>query len=242
MRVIIFLCAILFGISTQAQKKVTFKAEDDTEITADLYEASPDAPVILLCHQAKSSRGEYKNIAPRFVEMGYTCLAIDQRSGETMNGVENETNNFAEERKQPTAFIYSEQDIVAGIMYLFNKYEKKVIVVGSSYSASQAMMVATNNRKVKAVIAFSPGEYFEDFKVEDAVVGIRCPVFVTGSKAEMPEVKKLASKIDPNKVSIFEPKGAGKHGASVLDPINSSDSEEYWKAVKAYIENLKEEE
>ena len=48
-----------------------------------------NAPVLVLFHQAGWSRGEYREIAPKLNELGYICLAIDQRSGKGVNGVAN---------------------------------------------------------------------------------------------------------------------------------------------------------
>ena len=66
-------------------------------MVADLYRQSlgADAPLIVLCHQAGGSRGEYREIAPRLNKLGYQCLAIDQRAGGQVKGVVNETYRAA---------------------------------------------------------------------------------------------------------------------------------------------------
>lgn len=46
--------------------------------------------MILLFHQAGSSKAEYATISPRLVAAGYSALAIDQRSGGELFG-SNET-------------------------------------------------------------------------------------------------------------------------------------------------------
>lgn len=235
MKLLFALLILGLSFTVQSQQTIKLLAEDNTEITGDLYDAGPNAPIILLCHQAGSSRGEYKNIAPRLVNMGYTCLAIDQRSGETMNGVENETYKFAVKRKQPTEYVYSEQDIVAGVDYLFEKYGKKVTIIGSSYSASQALMVVTQTDHIQSIIAFSPGEYFQDLGVGNFIQYITIPVFATGAKNELNEVELLVGGLNPDRLSVFRPQGTGIHGARALDPKQCEDSEEYWKAVIAFL-------
>jgi len=60
---------------------IEFPSKDGLMITADSYEMLPGKGFILLCHQADFSRGEYTETAKRLNEMGYNCLAIDQRSG-----------------------------------------------------------------------------------------------------------------------------------------------------------------
>ncbi|WP_424352380.1 hypothetical protein, partial [Lutimonas sp.] len=66
---------------------INFKASDGVTVTADLYMPhKTSAPFILLYHQAGYSRGEYLSIAPQLNAMGFNCLAVDQRSGDKVNG------------------------------------------------------------------------------------------------------------------------------------------------------------
>src|SRR5258708_1075358 len=75
---------------------ITFTAPDGVRVFADYYPVegkapSKTAPVILLCHQAGSNRGEYATIAPMLTKLGFAALAVDQRSGGTSWGRINET-------------------------------------------------------------------------------------------------------------------------------------------------------
>ena len=71
---------------------ITFSSADDTQLTADVYAPHDKSnPFIVLCHQAGWSRGEYRDIAPKLNQLGFNCMAIDQRSGEAVNDVANET-------------------------------------------------------------------------------------------------------------------------------------------------------
>jgi len=58
---------------------ITFKSVDDLLITADRYtpHTSNSTPLIVLFHQAGSSRGEYSEIAPRLNKLGFNCIAVD---------------------------------------------------------------------------------------------------------------------------------------------------------------------
>ena len=75
-----------------AQETIEYSAKDGLEITADLYEAPESDTFILLFHQAGWSRGEYKETAPKLNTLGYSCLAVDQRSGDEVNAVKNKTH------------------------------------------------------------------------------------------------------------------------------------------------------
>jgi alpha-beta hydrolase superfamily lysophospholipase len=90
---VVFLAFFSFCLclNSIAQEKINFTASDHLKISADLYLKDQTLPFIILCHQANSSRGEYFEIASRLQKLGYNCLAIDLRAGESMNYVKNET-------------------------------------------------------------------------------------------------------------------------------------------------------
>ncbi len=136
---------ILLAQNNYAQKNsdlneetLHFKARDGVNITADLYMTSAaEAPFILLFHQAGYSRGEYKEIAPKLNQLGFNCLAIDQRSGDKVNGIINETHIDAKKLNKPTQYIDAIPDLEAAYAYVRNKLNpNKMIIWGSSYSAA----------------------------------------------------------------------------------------------------------
>src|ERR1051325_2248742 len=186
-------CPILISLAAEAQTIITFPSKDGLPIVADWYPCSKsDAPIILLCHQARFSRGEYKEIAPRLNKYGFNCLAIDQRAGDRVNKIDNETAKFAKERGLSTDYGSAEQDIVAAVKYLNEKYKKRIIIFGSSYSASLALKVAKDNDGVGAVIVFSPAEYFDDKTfVASHCSGLDKPIFATSSKEHVDELNDL---------------------------------------------------
>lgn len=231
------LLILITVVFSNAQQQVQFSAADGIKVTADLYEINTSAPVILLAHQARFSRGEYKDIALRLNQMGFNALAIDQRSGKTVNGVSNETHKIAASVGMPTSFQDARPDIEAGINYVKSRYNRSVILWGSSYSASLALIIAKTNSDVLAALAFSPGEYFNGTpSVAASSAGITKPVFVTSTKSE---AKEIASIIDGLKnVDQFVPKGTGVHGSKALW-ADSAEQAEYWAAVSAFLDRLK---
>ncbi len=218
--------------------KITFPASDALLVTADLYFVSDSLPYMVLCHQAGYSRGEYMETAAKFCRLGYNCIAIDQRCGNEVNGVKNETAALAIQKKKPASYLDAEQDILAAIDYAYTKSGRKVFLVGSSYSASLVLKIAATNNKVSAVMAFSPGEYFgTKLKLKDAIQNITVPVFVTSSKEEANDVSALISDIKPKIKNQFVPASKGKHGSSCLWKDNP-DYEEYWSALVMFIKQL----
>ncbi len=229
---------IRFQQNPQAAQKVTFPSSDGVLVTADLYLVSDSLPYMILCHQAGYSRGEYAETAGKFCHLGYNCLAIDQRSGKEVNGVKNETAAFAELKKKPATYLDAEKDILAAIDHAYSKSGKKVFLVGSSYSASLALKIAVTNKKVKAVMAFSPGEYFgTKLKVKEAIKNITVPVFVTSSKEEGQDVTTLISDVQSKIKNQFIPTSKGKHGSSCLWKDNPG-YHEYWFAIMMFVKQI----
>lgn len=220
--------------------KVTFPSKDNLTVVANLYEKDSAAIPVVLCHQARFNKIEYVKIAPKLNDMGFTCLAIDQRSGGNLLEWFNETYENAMKDSISTNFLDAVQDMESAVKYMYEKYKQPVVVWGSSYSSGLAIKVANGNNKVRAVISFSPGEYYgETYSLRDSIAGLNIPVFITSSKEEANEdLTQLISVLDSNLVTQFIPQSAGTHGSRALwetDPNNR----EYWDAVKAFLEKIK---
>ncbi|HEY9125136.1 MAG TPA: dienelactone hydrolase family protein [Bacteroidales bacterium] len=225
----------------KAQKTITFPSKDSLTITADYYEADPKAPFILLFHQAGSSRGEFTEIAPRFVKLGYNCLAVDLRSGNETKYVINQTALKAKSQKKPTKYLNAALDMQAAIEYASNKSRKPVVVLGSSYSASLGLLLAKTNPQISAVIAFSPGEYFEKENfTRDSIAGLDIPIFAASAKDEYKYLTALFGKVNRINYTLFCPsKGNGEHGAKALW-TESPENGEYWLALMLFINQIKD--
>jgi dienelactone hydrolase len=237
-----FFLAFAFFATVQAQtitpKMITFLSEDGVTITADLYQgADTTLPYMLLCHQAGYSRGEYQETAKKFMRLGFNCLAIDLRSGGEVNGVKNMTNAEAIKKKKGTDYLDAEKDVRAGIDYLYDRSKKKVVLVGSSYSASLVLKVAVDNFKVTSVIAFSPGEYFgKKQKLKDMIADLDKPVLVLSSAKERDDVNVLMADVKSKKKSLYSPGSDGVHGSSALWKSNPN-YHDYWIAVMMFVDN-----
>jgi pimeloyl-ACP methyl ester carboxylesterase len=239
MRISLFLILTFFTIKGTAQRIVTFPSEDDLTVTADLYFQDKGLPFILLFHQANSSRGEYKETALKFEKLGYNCLAVDLRSGKEINYVKNETAAKAAELKIPATYLDAEKDICAAIEYVKKISNQKIILCGSSYSASLVMKVGNKNPDITAVIAFSPGEYFQPKLVlKNYLADYDKPVFVAATTIEKLFVQDLVSDIPADKLTFFTPKqGEGIHGSKALWETYA-ESEEVWLSLLLFFKKI----
>ncbi len=221
--------------------KIAFPSTDGLMVTGHLYEVDPNKPVILLCHQARFNKQEYADIAPKLNQHGYNCLAIDQRSGGFFADQSNETCERAKQQGITVlSYIHAEPDIIAAINFLHQKYNKKITIWGSSYSSSLALLIAESNDQVKAVLAFSPGDYFGDKKpgLSTVIPKLTVPFFITSSKEEAPKLKSILSGVTLSASKVhFIPEGEGMHGSKALWN-GQQNAGEYWEAVRDFLREV----
>jgi len=224
---------------------ITFPSRDSLLISADLYLAyQKKAPFILLFHQAGFSRGEYRDIAPILNEMGFNVMAIDQRSGNEVNSVVNETAQRALEKNMRDTYLDALPDLLASIDYAkSNLAEGRFIIWGSSYSASLALKIAGDSpQQLDGVLAFSPGEYFERLGeschfIRESTINIKIPVFITSAQAEKERWWSMYEIMPAERKEYFLPSTQGIHGSRAL--WTSTDGhEEYWSAVKKFLQQF----
>lgn len=235
------LLAVPTMLKAQAET-ISFKAKDKVMITADLYlTENTKAPFIILFHQAKYSRGEYVETAPKLNDLGYNCIAVDLRSGDEINSVENKTYRFADSLRLETRYTDAYSDMRSAVAYVKRTYPgTKIILFGSSYSASLSLKLAADYPEgISGVIAFSPGEYFSKFGwssqiIELSAPRIKCPVFITSAKEEQVQWQKIYDAIKLQSKVSFIPKSEGKHGSKVLWEA-FPENVEYWSALKGFL-------
>ena len=208
-------------------------------ITADWYPISSSLPVILLCHQEGSSRGEFIETALRLNKFGFNCLAIDLRVGKEINGIKNETAALAGSKKLNPSYADAEQDIIAAIDYLQTQYKQKVIILGSSYSAALALKIASANSRVKAAVVFSPEEYASDSNyIKNSIQTLAKPVFASSSRAESEKLTELLQDVNSRIKIQFVPRKNGEHGTKSLWS-SSAENHEYWIALMSFLDKIK---
>jgi alpha-beta hydrolase superfamily lysophospholipase len=222
-----------------AVANVTFKASDGVVIYGKYYHAASPRALIVLFHQAHSSKDEYKTIAPRLAAAGYSALAIDQRSGGNLYG----PNQTVEELGHSADYLDAQRDLEAALS--FAKTQKLPIVLwGSSYSASLTVVVASEHVKdIRALAVFSPGEYFDQSPtmIRTAAAKITVPFFVTSSNdpQEIAAAKAILA-ASPSILKVqYVPTTGGVHGASTLIASRDPDgAEDNWKAILGFLARL----
>ncbi len=218
-------------------RALTLKAQDGVAVYARLYPAESPKAVILLFHQAGSSKDEYATIAPRLVAAGYTALAIDQRSGGGLYGL----NETAAHVTGKPDYLAAAQDLQAAVDWAQTQ-KVPVVIWGSSYSSSLVFPLAVKNAgKIKGILAFSPGEYFDDkHLVATAASPLTVPVYITSApdSEEVAAAKAIADAVPQGLATRYVPTD-GVHGASTLiaakDPKGA---ETNWLPVLSFLKKI----
>lgn len=240
---IFFVCYFVFTINAQTTKKeIKIQSTDNVEVTGDLYlTASKTAPFIILFHQAGYSRGEYLETAPKFNQLGYNCLAIDQRSGNKVNNVINQTNLQAKKLELATQYADAMPDLESAIKYIHKEFNpEKLIILGSSYSATLSLILASKYpNMIDAALSFSPGEYFKfnDKMIKDFASEIKIPVFITSAKSEEGMWTEIFEAIPSKTKMSYVPQVESIHGSRALWEANEG-FDQCWEAVKEFLKSL----
>ncbi len=235
-----FVIFLFLPLVSYAKQTISFKALDGLEVTGDLY-LKDNSKFIIACHMAGASRGEYKNTAKWLNKLGYSVLAIDQRSGRKVNGVVNETAKRAKAKGLKTRYKDVVKDIAAAIRYVKKRFNPDFLVLmGSSYSADWALILAAGDMGVDAAVAYSPGNYFK--QVEPVSGDIQVPVYITATSNEI-EKRKNASfvkNISSEYLVLYDPESGGKHGSKSIQR-GTKGYKKYRKSLKEFLEDSQEE-
>jgi len=242
MKYLLLLLTLISLLTAQDYKKITFPSKDGLLISAHLYsDDNKSKPFILLLHQANYSKGEYLEIAPRLMQMGFNVMAVDLRSGDTVNNIANEISDIALEKDLDISYLATLPDIEASLAYT-KKYlsQGMLILWGSSYSSGLALYMASIDESIDGVLAFSPGEYYKKRGkkfIEDHMKTLKIPVFITSAKDEKKYWWNIYKAIPSQNKIYYLPSTKGVHGAKALWKKNLS-HKGYWEAVNSFLEKF----
>jgi dienelactone hydrolase len=216
---------------------VTFRTADRVTVYAWYHKVTPSHATILLFHQAGSSHQEYDAIAPRLNALGYSTLAVDQRAGGAMFGPNLTRAELGYEGSYESAL----SDLRAAITWAHRNASHRVILWGSSYSASLAFAAAAQTRGITALLAFSPGEYFDDKQfVRRAAAQVTIPFFVdsAANQEEIRAAAEIAAASPSHHKTVYVPQ-YGIHGSStLLESRDPAGARENWAAVERFLREI----
>ncbi|MEO5867368.1 MAG: alpha/beta hydrolase [Sphingomonas sp.] len=217
--------------------QLSLRAKDGATVYAARYGTANPKAVILLFHQAGSSKEEYSTIAPRLAAAGYEAVAVDARAGGGLFG----TNETARALGHQADYLEARQDLQAAVDWAKTR-RLPVIAWGSSYSSSLVFPLAVESAGVvKAVLAFSPGEYFADKAfVAGSALKLSVPAYITSApdKDEVAAASRIAHAVPRGLAVQYVPRN-GVHGSSTLiaakDPKGAASN---WMPVMSFLKRV----
>ncbi|PVX30238.1 alpha/beta hydrolase [Sphingomonas pokkalii] len=217
---------------------VTLTAADGVKIAGVYTRAATPKALLLLFHQAESGKDEYALLSPQLAQAGYSSLRIDQRAGGTLFGV-NETVKML---GHSADYGEAKRDLDAAFAWA-RQQKLPIILWGSSYSASLVFLLAAEHPgQVKALLAFSPGEYLDEKgAVARAAAKVTVPIFVTSAQDGQEEdaARTILAASPAAEKTQFVPKLGGVHGSStLLRPKNPEGAAEAWRATMAFLDRV----
>ena len=220
-----------------AAQPVLLKASDGVTVHGFWYKAAQPKALLLLFHQARSSKDEYAAIAPRLVEAGYSALAIDQRAGGELFG----KNETAAALGRKADYLEAVPDLKAALNW-GRQQKLPIILWGSSYSSSLIFPLAAGDPQgIVALLSFSPGEYFDSDKqmVRTAAAKVNVPVFLASTQDEKSEADPVMAALPKNSANIRFVPEHGVHGSSMLIASrNPQGAEANWNAVMRFLQGI----
>ena len=223
--------------TASASEAVTLKAADGVTVYGRYTKAAKPKALILLFHQAGSSKDEYATIAPRLAEAAYSSLAIDQRAGGGLYG----TNETAKALGHEADYLEARPDLKAALDWARTQ-KFPIILWGSSYSSSLIFpLAASDPQGIVALLSFSPGEYFDQDKqmVRTAAAKVNVPVFVASTKDETSDADPIFAALPKNPADVRFVPEHGVHGSSTLiAKRNPEGAEENMRAVLAFLDRI----
>ncbi len=242
MKYFLLFLTLISLLTAQDYKKIQFPSKDGLIISAHLYsDGNRSKPFILLLHQATYSKGEYLEIAPKLMQLGFNVMAVDLRSGDTVNNIVNEISDIALEKDLDISYLATLPDIEASLAYTKKHLSGGTLLLwGSSYSSGLALYMASIDESIDGVLAFSPGDYYKKRGktfIEDAVKILKIPVFITSAKDEKKYWWSIYTAIPSQEKVYYLPSAKGVHGAKALWKNNPS-HEGYWEAVNRFLKRF----
>ena len=220
-----------------AAEPIQLTAADGVKVYGSVYRAAKPKALILLFHQAGSSKDEYATIAPPLVQAGFSALAIDQRAGDGLYG----KNETADALGKEADYLDARPDLRAALDWA-RQQKLPIILWGSSYSSSLIFPLAAKDPQgIVALLSFSPGEYFDSDKhmIAAAAAKVHVPVFIASTKEELGDADPIMAALPKTAGNVRFVPDHGVHGSSTLIAAkNPEGAPANWSAVLAFLNRV----
>lgn len=209
-------------------QKVRFKTEDGIEIVGNYFPAEKnDAPAVIFLHMMPETKESWNEFAKKINQNGFQCLAIDLRGhGESQGGPAG-SKNFSDEEHIATI-----NDVVGAVEFFVDKGIpiEKISLAGASIGANLAIVFQSENLKIKASVALSPGLNYRGVETEHAIKNLKegqAIFLVAGGASDEYSTETVIKLFDQIKCTnkekmIFDDSG---HGTEILNSNSGLEEE-----------------
>ncbi len=201
-------------------EKIFLTAKDGVKIAANLYSVKPTRGWLVLTHMMPATKESYQDLAKRFQNLGYECLAIDLRGhGESDKGPDG-FMKFSDSEHQKSIL-----DLEAAVDYLIENRGASVVrisFIGASIGANLSLQYISEHSEFKTAILLSPGLNYKGIKTEQMVEKLKDgqKVFFVSSRDDVSNAdqNQVLYDLTPdgiiNNIKIYETAG---HGTDILE-------------------------
>jgi pimeloyl-ACP methyl ester carboxylesterase len=211
------------------REDAVFETSDGFTLHADLFRA-PDAraPVAILLHQFNADRRGWGPLVPALSEAGFTVLALDQRGqGESKA----QRTDGGSQRLDVRALASQDRaavgpivragvgDVKAALAFLAARgvATERVVLVGSSYGCSVALLAAAELPAVRGLALLSPGAAYFGVEVTEPAArfaGTLAMFAAEDDAASAESVRRFVQRRGkPDEATVFP---SGGHGLALL--------------------------
>jgi dienelactone hydrolase len=182
---------------------------------------TPNAPGVILAHMRGSDKSSFAGLAAKLADEGFAAIAIDLRGhGDTLSP---DGRKVALNELQNADYLDMLNDIAAAHVFLASQPDvdgERVAVIGASIGANLGIIYAAGDRRVRTVVALSPGLDYFGLKPAEYLAGYgRRALYLIagrGDKASFDScvsIGQAAGQADPFSLRAFDGKA---HGTNLL--------------------------
>lgn len=210
---------------TVKTREVELTAKDGFVLVGTFYlrerEEEQNVPGVLLLHQMRGKRQDYRDLSMELVARGYAVLAMDLRGhGESIRGKDGKQHHHRD--FEVSEFPAMVGDAETALNYLSEQPgvdSDRIAIVGASIGANAALNAAAKDPAVKSLVLLSPGIEYHQIRTEPAMEKYTGAVFLAASEEDkysaqtVNRLKELAK----GKCQLQTYSGAG-HGTNMFRP------------------------
>ncbi len=230
----LFVLTLATCAAAQKPIVVSFKATDSVQLEADYFPAAEEkAPAVILLHMFKSDRSAWAPLVPHLHEAGFAVLAVDMRGhGNSLKPDKFQLRERAFNR-DPSLFNSMYWDVEAAYAFLANEPGvdmTRVGLVGASIGTSVAIMAASKNPAIDAVVCMTAGDNYLGVPSVDHIKQCKGQPILLMTREDERRATDILAKLNTDAKARIYP-GERAHGTRMFGKVEGVEED-----IVAYLE------